>query len=88
MRLVVLVSQGCSENQMCKNRRGLYPAVAAWALGAFLWNRTPGSDSVKRDCQGRPQDPVCELSEIPGVWVQMIGRSVLGPRANSVSLAG
>lgn len=41
MRLVAPISQGCSENQMCKNGRGLCPAGAVWPLGAFLRSRTP-----------------------------------------------
>lgn len=49
----------------------------------------PGSDSVLGDSQSRPQDPACELPEIAGVWGKDNRQSsVLGPQANSVSLAG
>ena len=57
MRLVVPISQGCSGSQMCKNRRGLCPAVAAWPLGAFLWRREQARLQVS------PGGPAHELSE-------------------------
>ena len=49
----------------------------------------PGSNSIPGDCQRRPQDPARELAEIAGVWGIDDGQSsVLGPQANSASLAG
>lgn len=59
------ISQGCNDNQMCKNGRGL---ALMWLSGLWVPScgaEYPGSDSVPGNCQS---GLACELAETAGVW--------------------